>query len=129
MMELIEYNHTAAETCGKIELEAAYKAQAIALAVDSKLKNRAHRAWRWRILYIRAILDAMRYEYWLTHFSGTKEDYFQLTQFSGNFLTENAEAQRYFKELFVLYHNIENNGVNGSILAPVDGVKMLDALL
>jgi len=121
MMECIEENHTEVQAERRPNLETAVRAERLAREADAILSDRAKNSWRWRILYIRALLDRKRYEYFETHHMGTADDFCALQNFSGDFLTEDEEAQAYFKELRELYCCVPLNGENQYTLPPLNG--------
>ena len=57
----IEQNHTSAAVSGRFDAELSLRAWETAQEVDSMLSAARKSAWRWRILHIRAELDAIRY--------------------------------------------------------------------
>jgi len=66
----------------------------VVVKINELLSDRAGKSWRWRILYIRAILDKKRYAHFYEHNMGGKDD---------------------------LYHSVEYNGKNCWTLPPVNG--------
>ncbi len=58
---LIEKNHVLFAEQGKVEHEAWERAWALAQDIDRNMQPARKQAWRWRILYLRARLDAIRY--------------------------------------------------------------------
>ena len=121
MMECIENNHEAVGTGKEPTYEYAKRAAELAKLADSKLGIRAKKAWRWRILYIRAILDEKRYEYYESHGMQGQEDLITLRRFGGDFLAEDVEAQELFRELRQIYHCVEYNRENQYTLPPLGG--------
>jgi hypothetical protein len=116
-------------TCigNKRDPELCYAERALALAqkIDACLCERVRKSWRWRLLYIRAVLDAKRY----AKFPGPygSEDikrfrYFRL--FSGDLLLDDQEAQALFLELWGYYHCVPHNGENHHTLPPYGGTKL-----
>lgn len=125
LCECIEHNHTKIGTKQDPELYYAERALALAKKIDARLSERVRKSWRWRILYIRAVLDAKRY----AKFPGPydSEDikrfrYFRL--FSGDLLLDDKEAQDLFLELWGYYHCVPHNGENHHTLPPYGGTKL-----
>lgn len=129
IMERIEENHEAVENGRKPDLAVAHRAKALAESVDSRLSVAARRAWRWRILYIRTLLDVMRYERYCKDGLGDgANDAWNLKRRSGRLLADNAEAQKLFRELCQLYHCVDYNGQNRWTHPPTDGGDPVDVL-
>lgn len=61
IVELIESNHTEAALHTRANISEAEEAYELATQVDARLPDRARRSWRWRILFLRALLDRERY--------------------------------------------------------------------
>jgi hypothetical protein len=109
IMELIEINHVIVGGCmlRSPALEVAQRAAKLAEAVDAKLTERAKKAWRWRILYIRAKIDEIIYQYFLEHFeSNDKAAIYELHKTPKKFLEHSDEAQKLLHELVEIYHCI-----------------------
>ena len=108
MMELIEINHSAlgcyGEGEGQLDLSYAYRAKEIARKVDAILPERAKTGWRWRILYIRALLDVRRYEYYEAHKGEEGVNFDTLRKKSGFFFPDDEEVQTLLWELYDGFH-------------------------
>lgn len=108
MMEFIEINHSAlgcyGEGEGELDIQYAYKAREIAERVNEKLSEKAKSAWRWRILYIRAILDVRRYEYYEAHKGEEDVNFDTLRGRSGFYFPDDEEVQTLLWELYDGYH-------------------------
>ena len=61
MISLIEKNHIKVAEGEKADLNDAVTAYHLAIKADEKLPEWAKKSWRWRILFIRTILDCERY--------------------------------------------------------------------
>ena len=61
IVELIESNHTEAALHSQANLVAAEEAYELATQVDARLPDRVRKSWRWRILFLRTLLDHERY--------------------------------------------------------------------
>ena len=61
IVELIESNHTEAALHSRANLAQAEEAHELAGHVDARLPDRARKSWRWRILFLRTLLDHERY--------------------------------------------------------------------
>ena len=122
MLTLIEENHT--RVANRIDPDPDFAAEtgAIARRVSARLGARAAHAWRWRILYIRAILDEKRYAYYCANPTVDVDD---IRRFAADFLAEDEEAQELFRELRVLYHSVPWNGRNHHTLPFVGGGTVL----
>ena len=109
MMELIEINHVTVGGCmlRSPAVEIAERASKLADEVDSKLSERAKKAWRWRILYIRTKIDEILYKYFVEHFgSEDKAAIYELHKTPKEFLEHSDEAQKLLYELVEIYHCI-----------------------
>lgn len=128
IMELIEKNHIAGDDGTPIDLAAAYRARELAREVDEKLSERAKKAWRWRVLYIRTLLDVKRYEFYCARNMGGEDDRWTLRRRSAKFLEHDDEAQALMWELCDLYHTVDYNGENRWTHPPVNGGDAVDTL-
>ena len=128
MMELIEQNHVAGDDGTPISLPAAHRAKALAEEIDAKLSDRAKKAWRWRVLYIRTLLDVKRYEFYCARDMGGEEDRWTLRRRSAKFLERDEEAQALMWELCEIYHTVDYNGENRWTHPPVNGGDEKDTL-
>jgi len=127
MMELIEENHVAVDEKRAPNLEAAKRAKEIAEEINEKLTPKAKACWRWRILYIRPILDLKRYEFYAAKGLSGEDGKFLMKRRSGHFLKKDAEAQAMMRELSELYCCVDYNGQNRWTHPPVDGGAPEDA--
>ena len=128
IMELIEQNHVAGDDGTPISLAAAYRAKELAEEIDAKLSERAKKAWRWRVLYIRTLLDVKRYEFYCVRNMGGEEDRWTLRRRSAKFLERDEEAQALMWELCEIYHTVDYNGENRWTHPPVNGGDVTDTL-
>ncbi len=121
LMEWIEENHVRVFEEKEPDYAAADRALALAKEVDEKLSTRAKSGWRWRILYLRAVLDHKRFAYYAAH--KQEEDVYLrlLVRHSGDFLLHDAEAQGFFQELCTYYCCVEYNGENHWTHPPING--------
>ena len=117
MVELIERNHVAVGEAREPDPALAAEGARIAREVDAHLGARARAAWRWRLLYIRAILDGKRYAYYARAGMHGEADLKEFRYFSSDYLADDAEAQSLLQELRVLYHCVPFNGRNQHTLA------------
>ena len=124
-MELIEENHVTVGYGGEPRLETALEAEKIAKRMDSLLCERNKKAWRWRILFIRAILDAKRYSYYFENKMSGADANSELRHFAGVYLKDDPEAQEMFLELRNLYHAVSYNKENQYTLPPYNGETWL----
>jgi len=127
MMELIEENHVAVDEKRAPNLGAAKRAKEIAEEINEKLTPKARACWRWRILYIRPILDLKRYEFYAAKGLAGEDGKFLMKRRSGHFLKKDAEAQAMMRELSELYCCVDYNGQNRWTHPPVDGGAPEDA--
>lgn len=128
IMELIEQNHVAGDDGTPIDLAAAYRARELAEQVNASLSERAKAAWRWRILYIRTLLDVKRYEFYCARNMSGEDDRWTLRRRSAKFLEHDAEAQTLMWELCEWYHCVDYNGENRWTHPPVNGGDAVDTL-
>ena len=121
MMELMEVNHIRVAELKTPDMDATYRAEKLADIVDSKLSDRAKTAWRWRILYIRAKIDRMVYEYFLQEGYKEEDAYTKLRKTVPNWLADHEEAQALFQELCKHYHcvSMREDRMNRATLPPV----------
>jgi hypothetical protein len=119
----IEQNHTCIGNKVEPTLPPARRAVELAKAIDAKLPERVRKSWRWRILYIRAILDGKRYEKF-PYGSEDPKKFRRFRLFSGDLLLDDQEAQALFFELWGYYHCIPHNGENHHTLPPYGGTKL-----
>lgn len=121
MIACIEENHVRAGNNIEPDMVCAIRAAKLAERIQERLDDRARKAWRWRILYIRAMLDKKRFEYYKEHHMHGIKDLEDIRHFAGDFLAQDAEAQEWFKELRRFYHSVEYNGTNQFTLPVVGG--------
>lgn len=99
MIKLIEKSHTlvAEQNCPCIkDAEQAYE---LAVKVDVALSDYARKSWRWRILYIRALLDRERY------IAAHNDEWpWQSGKHWGMVLEGNRMAEEAMRELIEIYH-------------------------
>ena len=99
MVKCIEKNHVVnADNCMRkvfmtpednpTDIKLAERAWALAQEIDASLPDWGKKAWRWRLIYIRAFIDLHRY--------------------NNEKLHENPEAVKFMKELSEIYHCIKN---------------------
>ncbi len=93
----IETNHAAVANGRAPDLGLTEQAMATARKVDGDLAQFARTAWRWRILYLRAVLDCERYRAALAEGWAPGRD-------SRSLLADNGVAQNAFRELMELFH-------------------------
>lgn len=94
MVELLEQNHTQAAETGFCDPAAAQEAFEMAQKVNKQLSPFFASCWRWRILYLRTLLDARR---------------FQLSQGKASadwkeLLKQDKPCQDAFREIISLFH-------------------------
>lgn len=127
LMELIEKNHVDIHRNIQPDMKACNRAEQIARSVNDRLGERAKKAWRWRILYIRAIIDKAVYQYHMDHDHGRTvkgmenekviKRYGQKVVLKGDevalhilrqtkewYLEDSEEAMQLAEELALLYH-------------------------
>lgn len=142
MMELIEENHIRVSNQEEPILEYAARVNSIALEIDRNLGKRAKKAWRWRVLYIRARIDWMVYEYYqekgrdyyLVNNTGRKwldadgtivqpgeriSALGALWRTPVEYLEDNPEAQKLLWELCSIYHCDLSKASEMATLPPV----------
>ena len=124
LMEIIEENHTLISKCQ--EPTSVDETKALAESINSRLSDRAKKSWRWRILYIRAILDYKRYSAYFAIENPEPSDRNYLIKHTGEILSEDKEAQNMFSELIGYYHSLPHNGMNGWTLPPLGKTNFSD---
>ncbi len=126
MIACIEKNHVVVGHEGQPDLPTAERAAELAKKIDGYLSERAKNAWRWRYLYIRAILDEKRYRYYLNHNMKGADDSWLLRYCSGVFLLKDQEAQDLLAELRVLSSSLSPINVqNRHTLPPLNGCVLI----
>ena len=140
MIHLIEDNHLGVKNNQEPDMVKARRAVELAEYVDARLGRVAKTGFRWRLLYIRARLDLMVYEYY--HSKG--RDYYLVNDTGRSwkdsdgtlvpnggmisalgalwrtpisYLEDNQEAQELMWELVGWYHNDLEKGT-GSVMCP-----------
>ncbi|RAV16691.1 hypothetical protein [Paenibacillus contaminans] len=106
LIRFIENNQVTVAYGGWAAVEDAEEAYRLANRVDALLPQRAKSSWRWRILYIRALLDKIRY-------AAVPEGKWPWPQQQnwGPLLKGNLQAEEAMKELIQIYHcMIEDDG-------------------
>ena len=121
MISCMEENHVRVGNNMEPDIACAIHGAKLAEKIHESLDVKGKKAWRWRLLYIRAILDKKRFEYYRDHNMCGTEDLENIRHFAGDFLEEDEEAQELFKELRRLYHSVEFNGTNQFTLPAVGG--------
>jgi phytoene dehydrogenase-like protein len=124
LMRCIEVNHTHIAEEQPPEEAVFRRAAQLARKIDARLGERARTAWRWRILYIRAMLDEKRYAHLLADTQDDPKKLLRFRFYSGDRLLEDAEAQAMFLELQRYYHCVPHNGENHHTLPPAGGTKL-----
>ncbi len=125
LMRLIEINH---ERCARRperlmpDMDVAKRAKCLAEKIDLQLLKSRKNAWRWRILYIRAILDYKRYKAY-TDCSQSSENDIGTIKIAADLIVKDNEAQDFFRELIKYYHCVPFNGKNGWTLPPLGGLS------
>lgn len=103
LIELVEKTHTAVATTGKCDPADAEAAYRLARQLNAQLPKWAQNCWRWRIIYIRCELDAIRYRLASDHLEIGNEHGMKLTDWQELLLREPI-AQADFQELIRLFH-------------------------
>ena len=125
LMEQIEFNHFRYEEEKEPDYALAEQTAALAKEVNKKLPLRVQKSWRWRILYIRAQLDHMRFAaYRQSPWAQKENGLLLLRKRAGNLLIENQEAQELMMELQSHYCCAPFNGENHHTMPPVGGMKL-----
>jgi len=126
MMELIEENHVRVRSGLEPLWESAVKAESLAKEADALLPERAKTSWRWRILYIRALIDFKLYKYHFDNCRGKEKAIYELWQTRESYLADDEEAQELLQELCRLYHTVDKEmGKNQWTFPPVKNGKVL----
>lgn len=112
MIERIERNHVLVGEVKEPDFAAAAECGRLARAIDARLDARGKGAWRWRVLYIRAIIDEKRYAYYERRGMHGIAHLADIRNFAADFLAEDAEAVTLLRELRTLYHSEPWNGRN-----------------
>lgn len=112
MISLIERNHVLAGEGKEPDLAAATECGRLARAIDARLQEREKKAWRWRLLYIRAIIDEKRFAYYGEKGMRGAAHLNDIRNFAADFVADDAEAVSLLRELRALYHSEPCNGRN-----------------
>ena len=130
-MELMEENHINVAQLKNPDMNAVYREEQLMDAANEKLPERVKKAWRWRILYIRAKIDRILYEYFMKEGYKDENCYDKLRRTgrrSGKgWLDNDAEAQAYMQELCKYYSciSLREDKRNSPTLPPVkDGIVL-----
>ena len=124
LMELIEKNHVDCAELKDPDLAAAEEAASIAERIDRTISLKRKQSWRWRILYIRAILDVKRYRQYVARNMHGEADNLILRhdEAETQLLKDDPEAQALYRELRRIYHCLNrDNGFNKWTLPVVQG--------
>ena len=125
MMECIEENHVRVRSGNEPNMDAAYRAEELAFIVDQKLSSRAKECWRWRILFIRARIDRMLYDYHVENCQGKEKALYELWNTREWYLRDNEEAQELLQELCHLYRTQDKHAFNKWTFPPVKDGKLI----
>lgn len=124
LMLLIEKNQTLIADKKDPDLAAADRAKELAEKIDSELCERAKKCWRWRILYIRAILDYKRYHVFMSK-ERTERDYIAFLHYSGDLVLADKEAQDLFRELWAYFYTTSTTTMhNAWTMPPLGGTPI-----
>ena len=96
----VEDNHTRAAAGQKIDPVSAEKAYETAVRVDAELAERARKSWRWRILYLRTLLDRQRYRR-AAEYGGILPE----GKNWGQLLEGDPDSENAMRELIGIYHS------------------------
>jgi hypothetical protein len=121
LMKMTEKNHVLTGAYQEPDIDGAIAMGELAKEVQKKLEALGQEGWRWRILYIRTVLEQLKFEYYRDHKMSGRYATSDIRNFAGDFLADNEEAQELFKELRRLYHSVEYNGRNMFTLPVVGG--------
>lgn len=125
MMELIEDNHVAVANEEEPDMEKSSRVLALVEKVNNQLSERAKTSWRWRLLYIRAVMDQITYEYYYEHRDKIERAIYYTRHMTGEFYYNNEKAQELMQELCRMYHCVSFNKENHSTLPAVkDGIVL-----
>jgi hypothetical protein len=129
LMRLIEINHT---RCARPDLlqpdmDVAEKAKLLAEKINREISEQRKTAWRWRILYIRAILDYKRYKAYMACPESAEKPIANMAN-GADLLINDDEAQNFFRELMKYYHCVPFNGKNIWTLPPLGGTISRDKI-
>ncbi len=123
LMERIEENHTGVAAGLDPDPKAWERAYALALSIDHKLSQKRKSAWRWRMLYIRTVIDKKVYDYYNEKGRYEENGLTKLAKTDRAWLAEDAEAQALLQELCKIDCCVSDNGENHWTLPPVkDGI-------
>ena len=104
---LLEKTHTDVAEGKDVALEEAEEAYRLAREIDSLLPKWSKRSWRWRIIYLRALIDSRRYRIALescrTKLAVGNEHGAKSTDWKA-LLRDDAPVQEAFRELISLFH-------------------------
>jgi hypothetical protein len=97
MIRGIETNHTAFCKGESVDVVLAERVLEIANRIDATLLPIVRKSWRWRILYLRAVMDRERY------MAPPPANWFEMSGW-GRELTGNVAAQTAMRELMTIFH-------------------------
>lgn len=97
---LIERTHTEVAETGKCDIAVSDRAFDIAQAIDARLAGWAGASWRWRIVYLRALLDARRFR--IAKDLNTDTSWSDLPW--KTLLRDDEPVQKAFREIIALFH-------------------------
>ncbi|MBE6605264.1 MAG: hypothetical protein E7639_06145 [Ruminococcaceae bacterium] len=122
LMRSIEINHTrcARPNLLQPQMDVAEKAKELAEKIDSKLSDKRKNSWRWRILYMRAILDYKRYKAYMACPESADTPIASMA-YGSDLLVCDEQAQNFFRELIKYYHCVPPNGKNTWTYPPLGG--------
>ena len=104
LIALLEKTHTAVWETSVCELADIERCHALAESLNARLSDRAGKAWRWRQIYLRTLIDARRYR--LAHEAG------EPMKLGGErwkeLLDSSEEIRAAFDELKRLYYSLED---------------------
>jgi hypothetical protein len=113
MVRLIEKTHSAIAQSGQCDLAESDRAHALALQLDQDLPDWAKSCWRWRLIFLRALIDARRYRVAAEAYAGTGENQLKLdrinskinpNEFWKSVLCDDPPVKAAFQEIIRLFY-------------------------
>ena len=107
LVELVEKTHTDVANTGRCNLKDAKKAYALAKELETMMPEWGKKCWRWRIIFIRCEVDALRYELAerkLQESIAVGDEFGNVSSDWETLLLDEPTVQKDFRELIEIFH-------------------------